>query len=152
MESIITTITSVFAGISAFAAAIALYFNWSAIKRQNKFETLKFVTDQFDYLDQIGARKLLLEMKNKPILTFIIGSKKNEQLLKQYIYAFNRIAAGIHHGALDKKIVFSVWPEQWFIEKWKKFEPLIEKEQEERNKDKKGPSIQMYNEFRWLAK
>lgn len=131
--------------ISASIAAIGLLLNFYAIEKQTKFATIKFIADQLDSLDEKGVRKLLLEMGDQEILTFINGDNDTEQLFKQYIYTLNRIAASINHEVFDKKTVFTLWSKKWFKKHWERFLPLIEQEE-----IKQG--MPMYVEFKRLVK
>lgn len=111
-----------------------------------KLKSLTFAMQQFENLDAIGSRLLLLELSRsgKDIIEFIDSDMVKEQKLKQYIYVLNRIGAGVNHGALDKEVIFSLWSKNWFQNLWNIFKPLVLRESSERRRV-------MYDEFRKIA-
>ena len=134
------------AGVILFVvlAVIAICF----LKRLWGVLTLSFVSAQFDEVDRKGAREELRKMKTsgKDITLYLGDDTTKTQMFLQFVYALNRIGAGIRKGTLSRGIIFEAWSPQWFVENWKAFEPLIKKERERRKIEN------LYNSFEWLSK
>lgn len=105
------------------------------------------MTQQFDEVARWNAREELRKMGDTDILAYIGDNYDLRQKLLQWVYAFNRIGAGIYREALDEDVIFEIWTPAWFEEKWNKFSPLVHQERTSR----KGASG-AYHYFEWLAK
>lgn len=124
----------IIAALSALCATIGLVYNGIQTAKKNRLNTLEFITKELNYLDSIGARKLLREMDKNDIMDFIKGDYAKEQMLKQYIYALNRICAALLNSTLSRKMIFSCWPKEWFEECYINLQPLIDNESRRRGK------------------
>ena len=124
-----TYLIAIGAMLSVIIAACGLFMNARATKRQYLLDSYKFVLDQFDYLNSIGAREELRKVHDKGILEYIGDDLQKEQIFKQYIYVCNRLASGMKCKAIDKAVVFSLYNHQWFQEQYQNLKPIIEKEE-----------------------
>ncbi len=119
-----------------------------------KLQTLEYVTSQFDRLEDMGAR---LEMRKcyksgaNSIKEYIDklpsdDQETKKQLFLEYVYTFNRIAAGIFNESLNKEVIIKeLWTISFFANHWKKFESFI---QDERNRNN---NQSLYKSFQNLA-
>jgi len=123
------------------ATACLLYKIW-------RVTTLSFVSREFNEMDRKGVREEMRKMGDEDILKHLgrgpTPSDIQAQRFLQYVYAFNRIGGGIKKGYLSK-VIFETWMPFWFVDHWKKFQPLVEQERKRR----KIPGL--YGNFEWLA-
>ncbi len=78
---------------------------------------------------------------------FVKDNPAVAQLMLEYVYSMNRIAAGIATDALDEDVVFNIWPPDWFAERWEQFAPFIYSERARRGQGTAGS----YAYFQWLV-
>jgi len=153
-----TTKVQVITAVILFVTWMVVYWQATLLKDQliqfrdqmemhRKLITLDYVTKQLDYLDQKGSRLELKHLKDSKldILAYTENDPEKHQSLSQYLYAFNRIGAGIFKGGLDQDVVFNIWAPDWFADHWKTFEPLAKKRWGQPG------GMDAYRFFQWLA-
>lgn len=137
------------AGVTAVCLVASILLLRSSYIQDKKLRTLEYVTDQFDELERLGSRKLLKQAGNRSVLAYLNSvplDKRDdtEQILMQYLYAFNRIGTCIHRKHLSEDVVFEIWTPEYFIGSWSKWESFVLNTQ---------VSIgRTYDGFQWLAK
>jgi len=133
--------------IGLILASVMIYFASRELSLTRKTRTIEYVTNQFDKLTKIGARKELRKVGDRDIRSYVKEHPGTAQTFLEYVYAFNRIGAGIYKKALSEDVVFQIWTPRWFIEMWKKFKSWIKQERERRGEAARGA----YVYFKWLA-
>jgi len=146
MDATITGL--IVAAIGSFAAAVGLFFTARQLGLEKKLRTLEYVTNQFDKVAETVAREELRLMGSDDILTHVSGDPHKTQVFLEWVYAFNRIGAGIYKKALDESVVFQIWTPRWFEGHWKRFEALVNQEKSRRGE--KASEAYLY--FQWLGK
>ncbi len=152
MDIIWQIIAISFAFLTAISLVISIRYYASMLQQEKRLRTLEYATNQFDVLDKRGSREELRKTKQKTILDYIntipeANKDSTVQMLMQYVYVFNRIGAGIYTKALNEKVIFEIWPPQWFIGHWSKWKSFVKAEREKRGEVASGS----YVYFDWLA-
>lgn len=115
------------------------------LELKNRIDTINFVSNQFDRLVRIGARDLYNEARAFRDVKDFLGSrgniKREQQLMLEYVYTYNRIGFGIYGKTLSEEVVFNIWAPSYFIKNWSFFQSLV-KEKRTSNE---------YSYFDWLG-
>lgn len=144
--------TLFFAFLTLVALVISTIFLARTLNQETKLRTLEYVTGQFDMLERIRSRKELRKLAGKSILDYVNGIPEVTrdsviQKLLQYVYAFNRIGAGMYKKVLREDVIFQIWTPKWFEAHWQKWESFIAEEKKRRGEE----ASRAYMYFQWLA-
>jgi hypothetical protein len=129
-------------------------------KTQQQLETFKFVTYLMNHLSLIGAREEMRSVVSgdlfsgtrgfvkgdENILAYVENNSARAQKFLEWVYVGNRVGSGVRMGLLDKKTILETWSPAWWIDLWKKLEPLIMEERKRRGIEK------LYGDFEWFIK
>lgn len=118
------------------------------LNQEIKLRTIEYITGQFDKLDLKGSSKEMREVGKEKILDYVTSNPDAAQKLLEYVYAFNRIGAGIKKKILREDIVFEIWTPKWFEGHWDRFESFLVAETKRRGEE----ASKAYVYFHWLAK
>jgi hypothetical protein len=156
LQQIASFLTEHIALILGVVTAISLIVSTHLLRRtyiqDKKLRTLEYATSQLDMLAKFGSREELRKLRGREVLDYVNSIPEDSrdavtQSLMQYIYAFNRIGAGIYTKSLAEDVVFQILTPQWFEGHWSRWKSFILSKKERRGEEASGA----YVYFQWLA-
>ncbi len=108
-----TIVIALASSVTAFVAFRALRKANKTLSTARKFQVLDYVSEKFDREEIKRARSFIWkhteggEELPEPI------EDEDKDDLRQFLRVLDRVSNGLHAGALDKKLFFSIWQHDW---------------------------------------